>query len=342
MKTKAVYVVVSKESDIYLEQAWVSAYSLKCYNPDIEVIFLTDSGTYKRINSSTRELLETVDVVKAIDTPPEISQKAKSRYIKTSMRRYIEGAFLFLDSDTVIVAPLDEIDMIQCDIGCVLDLNVALDKHIWRKETIAAMYKYFSVDVSLEPAYYNTGVILVKDTELSYQFFELWHRVWFESYSKKDFVFDQPNFFLTDISLGHIAKNIGDVYNYQILAGVRYLNSSKIIHFFNKQWLSKKVMFHDFFKEETYLKVKNKGVIDEDIQRLIKNCKSSFEAPLFIADKKQYTFLAMPQIDYLYSQFEENKIWVKYLMLFLKIKRYLYFKREKRRGKKKSRAEARI
>ena len=42
MKTKAVYVVVSKESDIYLEQAWVSAYSLKCYKTDNEFIFITE------------------------------------------------------------------------------------------------------------------------------------------------------------------------------------------------------------------------------------------------------------------------------------------------------------
>lgn len=38
MKTKIIYVLVSNENDCYLEQALVSIYSLRLYNPD-EICF---------------------------------------------------------------------------------------------------------------------------------------------------------------------------------------------------------------------------------------------------------------------------------------------------------------
>jgi hypothetical protein len=40
MKTKIIYVLVSNENDCYLEQALVSIYSLRLYNPDANVFYL--------------------------------------------------------------------------------------------------------------------------------------------------------------------------------------------------------------------------------------------------------------------------------------------------------------
>lgn len=39
MKTKIIYVLVSNENDCYLEQALVSIYSLRLYNPDAKFVF---------------------------------------------------------------------------------------------------------------------------------------------------------------------------------------------------------------------------------------------------------------------------------------------------------------
>lgn len=40
MKTKIIYVLVSNENDCYLEQALVSIYSLRLYNPDANLLLL--------------------------------------------------------------------------------------------------------------------------------------------------------------------------------------------------------------------------------------------------------------------------------------------------------------
>lgn len=45
MKTKIIYVLVSNENDCYLEQALVSIYSLRLYNPDANLLLLVDEET---------------------------------------------------------------------------------------------------------------------------------------------------------------------------------------------------------------------------------------------------------------------------------------------------------
>ena len=45
MKTKIVYVLVSSETDLYLEQAWLSLYSLRLHNPNAHVVILMDDYT---------------------------------------------------------------------------------------------------------------------------------------------------------------------------------------------------------------------------------------------------------------------------------------------------------
>ena len=42
MKTKFVYALVSSPADNYLEQAFVSMYSLKHHNPDAHIVEVTD------------------------------------------------------------------------------------------------------------------------------------------------------------------------------------------------------------------------------------------------------------------------------------------------------------
>lgn len=49
MKTKIVYVLVSDEKDLYLEQAWLSVYSLRLHNPTAYVVVLMDDNTERSL-----------------------------------------------------------------------------------------------------------------------------------------------------------------------------------------------------------------------------------------------------------------------------------------------------
>ena len=47
MKTQIVYVVVSSEGDLFLEELWVSVYSLRQYHPEVSVTVIADKATAK-------------------------------------------------------------------------------------------------------------------------------------------------------------------------------------------------------------------------------------------------------------------------------------------------------
>ena len=56
MKTKIIYVLVSNENDCYLEQALVSIYSLRLYNPDANLLLLVDEETSRTLENGIRKL----------------------------------------------------------------------------------------------------------------------------------------------------------------------------------------------------------------------------------------------------------------------------------------------
>ena len=117
MKTKIVYVVISDEDDYYLEQALVSVYSVRLYNPNSQILLLIDSETNATIVGKREAILQYVSQKIVIDVPKQYSKMQKSRFLKTTLRQYIEGDFLFIDSDTIITGDLSDIDDISFDIA---------------------------------------------------------------------------------------------------------------------------------------------------------------------------------------------------------------------------------
>ena len=98
MKTKIIYVLVSNENDCYLEQALVSIYSLRLYNPDANLLLLVDEETSRTLENGIRKLiLNYVSKLVIVDVPFHYSKQQKSRYIKTSLRSQVIGDFLFID-----------------------------------------------------------------------------------------------------------------------------------------------------------------------------------------------------------------------------------------------------
>ena len=55
-------------------------------------------------------------------------------------------------------------------------MHASLTKKVW---------DIFNVDICNSPNYYNSGVILCKDTKLSYEFYELWNKNWMYSKNEK-------------------------------------------------------------------------------------------------------------------------------------------------------------
>lgn len=279
MKTKIVYVLVSNNTDYYLEQAYVSMFSLKKYNPKAQIYVVADKDTVDGINANSirKKLSAYVDSFISVDFDKNVGLKERSRFLKTTLRKHIDGDFLFLDTDTVICGSLSEIDNWKIDLGIVLDLHSHLLEHPYQngiRQNILNMYK---IDIPKGIDYYNSGVMFVRDSSETHRFFDLWHSNW---KSTKDLPMgfrDQQSLIKTEIDLNGFIHPISGDYNCQVLGSIQFLHTAKIVHFFNTQWNGPKLS--PLFEPSFYCKFKDTGKIDEISENIILNCKSSFISP---------------------------------------------------------------
>ena len=131
---RVVYVLVSSEKDFYLEQAILSMHSLKKYNPLAEICLLTEKNTVDTFCDGRKRILKYIDHLYSIDIPSEFTSVQKSRFIKTSLRKWIEGDFMFIDTDTIICQDLSEVQTITSDISAVLDLHQPIHRSLSEKD----------------------------------------------------------------------------------------------------------------------------------------------------------------------------------------------------------------
>lgn len=276
MKTKIVYVLVSSDNDIYFEQLLVSVYSLKYYNPDAFVVVLVDNNTFETLNGYRKVLYEYINEIKVIDTPQNYSPKERSREIKTSIRKHINGDFLYLDTDTIICDNIKEVDDIKNNISIVLDFHVPFREYPFRKYIIEIIDNIFNIDVNNVEDYYNSGIMLIKDTKIAYDFFNAWNKNWRYSAFHKNNSQDQPALMKTNYDFKNVVRNLDGIYNCQIAASIKYLHNGKILHFFNSTFFND-TKYTPFFTKDFYLNIRNNRGFTDDYKNCILNCKSSFE-----------------------------------------------------------------
>lgn len=229
MKTKIVYVLVSSSQDIYLEQAYISMFSIKYYMPDAHIVLLTDKQTESTFTNIRKNELKYADEIISIHIPNTYTAQQRSRILKTSARKHIKGDFLFIDTDTIIVKPLDEIDSIEADIAACWDSHAPFKENPYRSMCVehGHMLKW---PIEQETTYFNSGVIYVKDNEITHKFYELWHKNWIDGCNHKVYM-DQPAFAKTNYILGHPIKTLDDIWNCELKHGIRYLKDAKIVHY---------------------------------------------------------------------------------------------------------------
>lgn len=117
--------------------------------------------------------------IKRVSMPQSLTTKQKSRFLKTQVGNLINGRFLYLDCDTILVRPIKEIDTCDCDIACAIEYNSPfvhdngyIDSNTRETERTNRNF------------YYNSGVILSCGSYASKCFFTSWHKNWIK-YAKK-------------------------------------------------------------------------------------------------------------------------------------------------------------
>jgi len=222
MKTKIVYILVSSGVDVYTEQAWVSAYSARLRNPSAEMVLLVDSETIV-----PEPMAALFNEVCKVEFPAEIPPMKRSRILKTGMRAIVKGDFLYIDADTIVARPLDDIDTVAAPLAACRDLHAPFAEHPHRTATIN-MCRRLGFDATGVADYFNSGVMLVKDTPENHAFFEAWQKNYLAGYDA-GIRPDQPSLAQTSAA-GAIAL-LPDEWNCEVQNGVRYLRDAYIVHY---------------------------------------------------------------------------------------------------------------
>lgn len=290
MNTQIVYVLVANEKDLYLEEFWTSLYSLRIFHPEVTVKVLVDDLTEKYLRNFT-QLCDMITEIVVVPIPEEYNAKQRSRFIKTTVRNVIDGVFLFLDTDTVICKPLDEIDNIGCDIAAVPDCHLPCSEHI--SKPINEVKRIYDTNVSDAEFWFNSGVMYVKDNELTHNFYKRWNENWKYSCSEKGNSQDQFALLKTDKEFGYIIEHLSDIYNCQVAVGLKYFTEAAIVHWWSMGSMEGQSP-SPYFSLEIYKEIKTAGKITPGVERQIKNCKQSFVSPTMPVGREYIHFLASP------------------------------------------------
>ncbi|WP_417535534.1 glycosyltransferase [Methylophaga sp.] len=184
---KFVYVAVSDAADHYIEMAILSVHCARQFNPKAKIELVVDRKTLDSLTGYRKQVIDLVDKVHVADVEGQ-NNAFTSRIIKTQLRKYITGDYLYIDIDAVPVADLSYVFNTDADLAMAYDHNVPPNKFIffdYEREIFDRM------QWPLPERYFNSGVMFVKDNVKTNSFFQTWHSLWKQN-SSKGLHKDQP------------------------------------------------------------------------------------------------------------------------------------------------------
>lgn len=297
MKLQIVYVLVANEKNLYLEEMWVSLYSLRQFHPDIKVNVLVDEDTEKMVMARF-ELLKLIDELIVVPTPEGYNAKQRSRQIKTKVREVIKGVYIFIDTDTVICKPLFNENETLCYenensgfIYAVPDGHLPLNECLF--PPMGEVKRIFDADCSDSKFWFNSGVMFVRDTPEAHEFYKRWNENWTYSCFEKGNSQDQPALLKTDKEFGYVIKELPGIYNAQVAMSLKYFADAVILHWWHMDFIENQD-YSPYFSLQIYKDVKTAGGITPKTAEQIVNAKQSFISPTMPVGKEHILFLFSP------------------------------------------------
>lgn len=336
MKTKIIYVLIASEKTLFLEEFWVSLFSLRNYHPEAHVTVLTDGPTAKRVRER-KKLLEMVTELQVVDVPNEYNDRLRSRTIKTSVRNLIDGDYLYIDTDTVITESLDEIDNLPIkNLAMVPELHGPFCNHFTYNYVCNDVRRIFDTDVSDSPYWFNAGCTFVRDNVTTRDFFTRWHKNWEYSAFQKGVTSDMRSLIYTDKTCGYIIECLPDVFNSQVAMSLKYFHKAKIVHFWHmRSDFYSDASYSPFTDKSIYKSIKEEGDISEENAAIILNCKESFRPMSMVVGHDDIRLLFSPLYTVLFRSYLENRFMHWLLDVLIKIVHYSERAKHKLLGRNK-------
>lgn len=296
MIPQIVYVLVANEKNLYLEEMWVSIFSLRRHHPEATVKVLMDVET-KEYLSRFPQLTSMIDETVVVQTPAGYNAKQRSRQIKTTIRNVLKGDYIFIDTDTVICKPLDGIVEDIAEMKDFRGIAAVREGHVTMKETpfppTGTVRRIFDIDISESPLMTNSGVMFVADIPFTHEFYKRWNENWKHSCFEKGNSQDQPSLYATDCQYGYVIRELSGIYNAQVAMSLKYYADAVILHWWHMDFIEDQ-SYSPYFSLEIYQDLKKEGEITPQIEELIINAKQSFVSPTMPVGKEHILFLFSP------------------------------------------------
>ena len=304
MKTQIVYALIASEKDLFIEELWASAFSLRLYDKEREIRVCCDAPTADRIKLFPK-LIELLTEVVVIPTPHRYDAKHRSRHIKTLVRKYIRGPFLFLDTDTIVCGTLEYIDSLNCNIAAVPEGNISFNQYLFRKSVLSRIRDTYDIDASTHPHWINTGVIYVADNDMTHEFYNNWHKNWKWSSEHKGMSQDMPAFLKAEYDMKLVIDELPGYYNAQPFLSIQYYSEAKIIHYVHT-FFPKNQSFCSFMDKSIYQRIHQAGNITPDIADTIRHVKSAISSPSIIVGENTVKFMTSPSASIFEAIYKEG------------------------------------
>ena len=296
MIPQIVYVLVANEKNLYLEEMWVSIFSLRRHHPEATVKVLMDVET-KEYLSRFPQLTSMIDETVVVQTPAGYNAKQRSRQIKTTIRNVLKGDYIFIDTDTVICKPLDGIVEEIRELKVLSGIAAVREGQVKMKDTLfpptGTVKRIFDIDISQSPLMTNSGVMFVADIPFTHEFYKRWNENWKRSCFEKGNSQDQPSLYATDCQYGYVIRELSGIYNAQVAMSLKYYADAVILHWWHMDFIEDQ-SYSPYFSLEIYQNLKKAGEITPQIEDLIINAKQSFVSPTMPVGKEHILFLFSP------------------------------------------------
>ena len=221
--------------------------------------------------------MEIANEVIPVEVPTQFNNMQKSRFLKTSLRKYISGDFLYIDNDTIICDDISEIDNMESPLMGVPDFHCDLTEFPGNK-SLSILSEKIGLHFDKHKYCFNGGVLYAKDHPISYDLFNCWHSEWIKNL-KLGYSTDQQSLFAANEKCGFPIKKMDDAYNCQIIFnGLKYLYRAKIIHYFASGFeksgnLEQPYLFQNKLH---YQYLKENGTLDAECEKGFKSPKGAF------------------------------------------------------------------
>ena len=232
MSQQLCFVLTSDGRDVYADMTLISAQFARRANSNISIVILCDEESARCLKQEQNRLVAHIDELVAVPTPPG-KPGFRNRFVKTQMRRHLKGPFLYLDADTLVLKPLDEIFSCNSALAAVSNWNGPANPCELYADDRAVFHQ---LGWPIPQNYYiNGGVLYLADNEESHRFCETWHAKWQMASKLTGKYYDQPSL---NSALNESASNfllLNHRYNAQVNFTPRSAPGAAIWHIYHSK-----------------------------------------------------------------------------------------------------------